>query len=186
MLQATTILAALTLVVAACGSSSSSASKTGAAASFAARRATIAACLKKQGITLPQRPPGAGRPPAGNVGAGGALGGLFEVGPRPGARGPQFQAAMRKCGLRARGGRGRLFLTAAGKSALKAFVACVRGSGYPLPAPNTSGTGPVFDPKKVNRTNPKLIVAAAKCQHLLPQPRFGGGAPAGPPGGPGQ
>jgi hypothetical protein len=176
---------ALSLALAACGSSSSSASKGGtsttANGSFAARRAAIRACLQKQGINLPQRPPGGGPP------RGGGLGGLFGGG----GGGPQgqnaskFRAAMQKCGLNFRGRRGRFFSTAAGKRALNAFVACVKKNGYALPTPNTSGNGPVFDPTKVNRNDPKLIVAAAKCQKLLPRPRFrrGGFGPGGPDGG---
>ncbi len=100
-----------------------------------------------------------------------------------GAQGAKFRAAMRKCGINFRGGRERFFSSPAGKRALNSFVDCVRKNGYNLPAPNTSGNGPVFDPSKINRNDPKLIVGAAKCRHLLPRPRFGPGRGGGPPGG---
>jgi hypothetical protein len=54
-------------------------------------------------------------------------------------------------------------------------------NGYKLPKPNLSGTGPVFDPRTVNRTDPKFIAAAQKCQALIPRPA-GAGAPPGGPG----
>jgi len=173
------------LVLAACGSSSSSSSSKSTTSatgtgSFAARRAQIQACLKKQGITPPARPQGG--PPGGGAGAGTGLGGLFGGGP-PGGRGnPKMRAALRKCGINFAGGRRRFFSTPAGKQALNSFVACVRKNGYNLPDPNTSGNGPVFDPTKVNRNDPKLIVAAAKCRYLLPRPRFGPGGGGPPPG----
>jgi hypothetical protein len=53
----------------------------------------------------------------------------------------------------------------------------VRRNGFALPAPNTSGRGPVFDPTKVNQRDPAFVKASAKCQQLLGAP--GGGPPPG-------
>ncbi len=47
-----------------------------------------------------------------------------------------------------------------------------------MPAPNLSGSGPVFDASKVNRNDPKFQKAAQKCQSLL---RFGRGTTGPPP-----
>ena len=92
LLQALALLGAFALVlaVAACGSSSSSASKatTRAGGAFAARRAAIATCLKKQGITLPQRPPATALP----IAAGRRL-----------AAGPGWTVRRRRAKTRARG-----------------------------------------------------------------------------------
>jgi hypothetical protein len=176
--------AAVSVALAACGSSSPS-STTASNGQPGARRAAIAACLKKQGITPPAGPRG-GRPggPPGGAGAPVPGAGLFG-GPNRGAGGgSRFRAALQKCGIRAfgrRGGRGGIAGTPAGRAALTRFSACMKQNGYALPAPNLSGSGPVFDPRKVNRRDPKFLAAAAKCQGLIPRPPGpGGGAP--PPG----
>jgi hypothetical protein len=132
--------------------------------------------MKKQGFNLPPRPAGAqpGGPPGGARGFGFGLGG----GANPGD--PKLQAALPKCGANFSGR--RRALSPAMKTALPKFVACVRKNGYNLPKANTSGTGPVFDPTKVNQTDPKFRAAAQKCQGLLPRPTGppnGGGPPAG-------
>jgi hypothetical protein len=146
-------------------------------------RAALAACLKQQGVTLPPRPPGAapGGPPPG----GGAP--PFAAGRRPRGRGFGFfgrnlspaqrqklQAALQKCGARFGGGRFGQGRFAANnprfRAALTKFVACVRQHGFNLPTPNTSGSGPVFDPRKVNRNDPKFVAASRACQGLLRPP----------------
>jgi hypothetical protein len=167
------IAIAATVAVAGCGGGSSS-SGTNASASNAAanagggRRAAIAACLKKQGLSVPQRPRGQGRGGPGLFGGGaGGGGGRFQS--------SQFRAALRKCGINPPAG--RRFNGAMYRQAITKFAACVRRNGYNLPAPNFSGKGPVFDPSKVNRNDPKFIAAARKCQGLL---RFR--RPGAPPG----
>lgn len=164
----TTIAASLVVaaLVAGCGSSSPSSTTRTTAASG---RAQIQACLKKQGVTLPQRPKGA--PPAG--GGGFFFGGGTGNAQRPsGFRSdPKVAAALRKCGVNLQVRRsGNPRNSARFKQALNKFVACMKRNGYALPKPNTSGRGPVFDASKVNRNDPKFKSAAAKCQTLL---RFG-------------
>ncbi|HEY2600474.1 MAG TPA: hypothetical protein VGI67_02885 [Thermoleophilaceae bacterium] len=197
---------ALPLLVAACGSSSSA--STGASASTsstttpnfrsAAGRAQLATCLKKQGVTLPQRRQGG--PPAGGAGGGGGNGGggggfLFGGGngggngngrPSGNFRNSKLANALRKCGVTPGQGAGGGFRAGANgarfNQALTKFVACMKQNGYPLPKPNTSGKGPVFDASKVNRNDPKFKSAAQKCQSLLrlgPQPGGGNGSPPG-------
>jgi hypothetical protein len=51
------------------------------------------------------------------------------------------------------------------------YVTCVRSHGFDLPAPNFSGTGPVFSTAKVNTHSAKFIAASKACQSLL---NFGG------------
>jgi hypothetical protein len=58
----------------------------------------------------------------------------------------------------------------------------MKTNGYKLPQPNLSGNGPVFDSRKVNRSDPKFVAAAQKCQALIPRPPGGGGPPGGPGG----
>jgi hypothetical protein len=167
---------ALAIGLTACGSSSTpkTTSTTAAATrgSGGARRAQIAACLKKQGITLPNRRPGTGQ------GGGGLFGGGGNGG--PGGSGSRFRAALQKCGLRAGLGRRGFLTTAAGRSAIARFAACMARNGYALPKPNLSGSGPVYDPAKVNRNDPKFVKAAAACQSLVP--RRPNGPPQGAPG----
>lgn len=181
-------MACCALVLAACGGSSTPRAATTAttaandAGGNGPRFAAARACLQKQGITLPQRPPGAQRP----GGPGGVPGGnLFNPGPGAGANAarraqfntPAFQAAARKCGLTLRRFRAN---PAARRAAINNFVACVRKNGYNLPAPNFSGKGPVFQAAQVNQKDPKFVAASQKCQSLL-RPA-GPGAGGGPPG----
>jgi hypothetical protein len=179
-----TLLAVLlSLTVAACGSSSGASSKatsTSASAGKAGaqnpqRFAALRSCLAKQGITLPT-PPAGRRPPS--------QGGPAVPGGRPfgGAGGPalpsgvsraQYQAALKKCGagnLRA----GNRFNSAGSKAALTRFAACMRENGVNLPAPNTSGSGPVFNTKGIDVKSSAFTAAEAKCRTALP-----GGSGAG-------
>lgn len=154
LIRAVLICGAL-VAVAGCGSSSSGSSATQASASAPQQ---AAACLKKQGITLPQRRP-ANRPPGGGAGSG-----FFFGGGQP--RGSsKVRAALRKCGVNPQR---RRFQVGANnpqfKQALDKFVTCMRKNGYDMPAPNTSGNGPVFDASKVNRNDPKFKAATSKCQ----------------------
>jgi hypothetical protein len=175
------------LGLAACGgggSSSSSSTGTTAAATSAStgtsakkapntgRFAAIRECLQKNGITLPQRTPGQKRPPGG---AGGFLGGGAGG---PGAAGraqlpkgvtrARYEAALKKCGAGAFAGRGGTrFKSPAFKTALTKFAACMRENGVNVPAPNTSGNGPVFDTKGIDTSSAQFKAAEAKCQSDL-------------------
>ncbi len=187
------IAALLAMVaLAACGSSSSN-STTGvkAAASTTSskgsnRFSALRECLQKQGITLPSRPagggPATGTPPSGVVPpAGGAPG--FKL--PQGVSRAKFQEALKKCGGGFRFGRRRPN-SAASKAALAKFASCMRENGVNLPAPNTSGKGPVFDTKGIDTTSSKFKSAQIKCRSPL-KGAFGGprgtAQGGGPPGG---
>ena len=163
---------ATTLTLAACGGSggattthaSSTTATTAAAATRTFDRAKLAACLKQQGVTLPARRPG-GSPNGGPPGPGRFFGSLSS------AQRAKLRAALQKCGAPF-GGRFALrrrfdARNPAFRAALTRFVACVRRHGFNLPAPNTSGNGPVFDPSKVNRSDPRFLAASRACQGLL-------------------
>jgi|SRR5947209_5927600 len=169
------IALAATVAVAGCGGGSSSSGTTTASNALASggggRRAAIAACLKKQGLNLPQRPRGEGRGGPGLFGGGGR---------RRRFQNPQFRAALRKCGINPPAG--RRFNGSMYRQTITKFAACVRQNGYNLPAPNFSGRGPVFDPSKVNRNDPKFMAAARKCQGLLRFRRPDAPAPGGAAG----
>jgi hypothetical protein len=179
-------------VLAACGGSSTStaASKTTAtkAASGSARFSSLRECLKKQGITLPQRKPGTTGQPGG-PGAGGLLGGGGSGGPAlpSGVSREQFEAARKKCGGattgRGPGGAGRLSSPTAKKS-LTAFASCMRENGVNLPTPNTSGSGPVFNTKGINTKSATFTAASKKCSSLLQLGAPGGGPPGAGAGAP--
>ena len=194
------------LGLAACGGSSSSSSSSTAAAATststgtgakgpnAGRFAAVRECLQKNGITLPKRTPGQKRP---SGGAGGFLGGGAGAGGAAG--GPQlpkgvtraqYEAALKKCGGgNFTGGGGARFKSPAIKAALAKFATCMRENGVNVPAPNTSGTGPVFDTKGIDTSSAQFKAAEAKCQSDLSGafrrgPGAGGspsasGAPAG-------
>jgi hypothetical protein len=139
----------------------------GAAGARSGRFAAIRECLQKNGITLPQRTPGQGRPPGG---AGGLPGGASGPQLPKGVTRAQYEAALKKCGggnLAGRGGgtariRNRAFLTALGK-----FASCLRQNGVNVPVPNTSGNGPVFDTKGIDTSSAKFKAAEVKCQPIL-------------------
>jgi hypothetical protein len=187
---AVSLLLLTALLLSACGGSSKGSSSTAAAATgaqrggqFRARAASVRACLQKNGVTLPKRPTGSGQ---GAPGEGGA----------PGRRGPfgsgaagtpqlpkgvtraQLEAAFKKCG----GGtfaRNRGFDSAAGRQRYAKFAQCMRKNGVELPAPNTSGKGPIFDTKGIDTSSAAFKAADAKCmKELRPS---GGAAGEGPP-----
>jgi hypothetical protein len=164
------------------GSASTSASSTtpaGTRGQFRARATALRACLKKEGITLPERKPGQnGQRP----------GGLFSLG--GGLRLPkgitraQLQAALKKCGGNFAGAR-RFGGGARNTQRLAKFVACMRQNGVNLPAPNTSGKGPVFNTNGLDTASATFRKADAKCvRELIPPGGAGAGPGSGPPGGP--
>ncbi len=171
------VLVLASLVLAACGGSSSTSSSsngtttsasattptTGGAPGAAGGRFTaIRECLQKNGITLPKRTPGQ-RPSPGT--GGGFLGG----GPAlpKGVTKAQYEAAIKKCGGfphgTFRGGAGGLN-TAAGRQALAKFAACMSENGVKIPAPNTSGKGPIFNTTGIDTSSAKFREAEAKCR----------------------
>jgi hypothetical protein len=183
------------LGLAACGSSSSSSTKTttsastGAGAKGAGRFAAVRECLEKEGITLPTRTPGQKRPPGG---AGGFLGGGGAAGGAGAAGGPKlpagvtrakYEAALKKCGggQFGRGGAAARFNNPTFKAALAKFATCMRENGVNVPAPNTSGSGPVFDTKGIDTSSAQFKAAEAKCQSDL-SGAFKRGTGAGAPG----
>jgi hypothetical protein len=175
------------LVLGACGGSGGSASSATASTSASStgpvptrgRFVALRECLRKNGITLPQRKPGQGGP-----GRGLFLGG---AGPRlpPGVSSAQFEAAVKKCGAFARGrlNRARRLNNPAYRQALTRFAACMRENGVKLPAPNTSGKGPIFNTSGVNTASASFTAASAKCRSLLgPSLTPGQGATGAPTG----
>jgi hypothetical protein len=53
------------------------------------------------------------------------------------------------------------------KDALSKFAACLRQNGVNIPAPNTSGKGPVFSTKGLQTNTPKFRQATTKCRSVL-------------------
>ena len=158
---------------------------------FAARFAAIRECLQKQGVTLPQRQPGQ-RPPYGGGFLGGATGGASGAtgfgGPRlpSGVSREKFEAAMKKCGGSTHFGGGGFggggvgggrFHSPVAAQALTKFASCMRENGVNVPAPNTSGTGPIFNTKGLDTTSPAFKSALAKCRPMLSGAFHPGGAP---------
>ena len=210
----TTVALALGLLLtclglAACGGSSSTtstsanasattpgrASGAGATGPGGARFKAVRECLQKHGITLPQRPPGQrGGRPGGPSGPGGFLGGSGAGGPQlpNGVTRAQMQAALKKCGAGGQFRRGGARLKSpAYKAALTKFAACMRENGVNVPAPNTSGNGPIFSTKGLNTASAQFRSAELKCRSDLagalrraPGAGATGAAGATPPSGP--
>lgn len=150
------------------GATSTGGSSTQGTAPGAGRRrfGAIRECLQKNGVTLPQRTPGSGAPGGGFQGAGG--------GPTlpKGVTRSQFEAAMKKCGggnFGARVGRnGRAGLNSpVFQAALTKYAECLRQNGIDIPAPNTSGKGPIFNTKGIDTSSAKFRSATMKCRANL-------------------
>lgn len=93
----------------------------------------------------------------------------------------RYQEALKKCGGARRGPSSARFNSEAGRAALTKYVACMREDGVNLPAPNTSGKGPVFNTKGLNTQSASFTSAQSKCQSDLRAVLGGGGPPSGPP-----
>ncbi len=190
--RATPALVALCAVaacvtLAACGSSgggSSSSAKgstsaTGPGRAGSGRFTQLRSCLQKAGITLPAPPAGA-TPGSGAPGAAGSNGRRRLQLPK-GVTQSQFRAALKKCGGGAFG-RGRVgaFNSPAARAGLVKFAACLRQNGIDVPAPNTTGKGPVFSTKGIDTSSSKFKAAESKCRSNL-KGAFAPGAGAGAP-----
>ncbi len=174
----TSLVLAAAVLLAACGSSSSGSSTTATTAAQAAttapqggkRFSALRECLSKNGIQLPQRKAGQ-RPPNGQGGAQPFSRGAFGGAPRlpKGVTRAQFEAAMKKCGgtVGRFGAQGARVNSPQFKAALAQFAACMRTNGVALPAPNTSGKGPIFDTKGINTNSPTWQAAQKKCSPVL-------------------
>jgi hypothetical protein len=169
------------LVIAGCGGSSSSGSSsseesTSGSSSPAAGAGPgnfeiseeARACLKEQGFEPPE-----GGPPAGQAGEGGPPAG-FGAG---GANGGKFKEAFEACGIEGPTGKGKPggapTNSAAFRTSVKNYVACVRENGYEMPEPNLSGEGPIFSKSEVNQEDPKFKAASKKCESALRQLKGG-------------
>jgi hypothetical protein len=201
------VLVLASLVLAACGGSSKSSSSTTSTSAKAASKTTtggpagagskrftaLRECLAKEGITLP-KPTGAGRKPGkGGPGAAGGFLGGGGAGPRQLPKGvskTKYEAAIKKCGGGFAGGghfkRGGAssFASPAAKAALTKFATCMRENGVNVPAPNTSGKGPVFNTKGLNTSSSTFKAAETKCASILRaayKPSEGAGGGGEPP-----
>ncbi len=189
---ALTLLASC-LALAACGSSGSSTTTSTSAASTTTagggtgptgagtgRFTALRECLQKNGITLPKRTPGQ-RPRGGGPGGffGGGTGAKLPNGVTP----AQMQAALKKCGAGSVPGLRRIN-TPAYTQAFTKFAACMREHGVNVPAPNTSGNGPVFSTRGLNVNSATFRSAQEKCRAdiagLLGPPRGASGPSGGP------
>ncbi len=196
------VLLLASIALGACGGSSNSSTTSASAAAatstapapsgttapgtLAGRFAALRECLQKNGITLPKRTPGQARPPGGGFLGGGGTGPTLPQG----VTRAQYEAAVKKCGGFARGGFGGGARVASPhfKEALAKFAACMNENGIKLPAPNTSGKGPIFNASGLNTSSAQFKAAETKCRSVLTSsfraaPGAGGGTqePGAPP-----
>jgi hypothetical protein len=188
------VLLFASLVLAACGGSSSTTSSStnasattstaaGASGANTGRFAALRACLQKNGVTLPQRTPGQ-NPQRGL----GLLGGSGGPQLPKGVTRAQYEAAAKKCGGfagrgPAGGGTAARLSSPAFKQGLAKFAACMTQHGVKVPAPNTSGKGPIFNTTGLNTKSAQFKAAESSCFAVLRSAfpaRGTGGAPGGP------
>ncbi|HTD58522.1 MAG TPA: hypothetical protein VK672_06465 [Solirubrobacteraceae bacterium] len=53
------------------------------------------------------------------------------------------------------------------RQALAKYGECLRQNGVNIPAPNTSGKGPIFSTKGLNTSSPQFRAATVKCRATL-------------------
>jgi hypothetical protein len=134
------------------------------------RFAAVRECLQKNGVSMPQRPAGGG--------PGGFLGGGEAPKLPKGMTRAQYQELLKKCGggafrdhafagPRGNGRTERAFNSPRFRQALVAFAACLRQNGIAIPAPNTSGKGPIFNIKSLDTKSPQFRRAEVKCRAAL-------------------
>jgi hypothetical protein len=165
-------------------SASATTATTGATGTRTGRFAGLRECLQRNGITLPKRRPGQGAGVGGLLGGGSSSG---ATGPRlpSGVSRPQYEAAIKKCGglgaFRSfRGGAAPRLNNPAFKQAIANFAQCMRQNGVNVPAPKTSGGGPIFNSAGIDTKSAQFKAAEAKC---LPALRSSTRPSTGGPGG---
>ncbi|MGC2372852.1 MAG: hypothetical protein WA484_03155 [Solirubrobacteraceae bacterium] len=140
-------------------SSSTSASHPATPATAQSRFSSIRTCLQKNGVNLPA--PTHGRSASGHS---------------SGIPTATLQAALKKCYAgRTLGAFGKPTRPPASQAttgpvfrqALTKYAACLRQNGVNLPAPNTSGKGPIFSTKGINMSSPQFRAASMKCRATL-------------------
>ena len=187
MLPALFAALAAVVLLAACGSSggasSTSASSSGKGTSTTGsagggRFASLRTCMQKEGINLPAPKGAPGQGGQGGPGAGGGRPGGFLKAPE-GVSQAKFQEALKKCGAQNFAGRGSRNLSSpTARAALTSYATCMREHGVSLPAPNTSGKGPVFNTSGVNTSSTAFKSAQKACQgDLAGAFAAGGGSP---------
>jgi hypothetical protein len=164
------------LALTACGGSSgstSSSSRTTAGASTATSaagnalahsEAVLRVCLAQKGVTIPPSE---------------SLSGILDHGTAPklppGVTRAQYETAVIRCGVVGPAPKADQV-----RQKLISFAECMRAHGIPLPPPNTSGKGPVFNASGLNATTPQYRSAAAACRRFLGALlQFRGTKPAG-------
>jgi hypothetical protein len=166
-------LVLVAILLAACGGGSGSAASTNASTSTgtattsgagtagtagrnSAAFTKYAACLKKNGMTLPAR--GAGGAPGAGNGAAGTNGGNGGPPPGQGAGNPKFQKAQAACASLRPAGAGRFGGQGGNSAANAAFTNCLKINGV------TATT---------SRTSAAFKKAMTACASLRPQPQQG-------------
>ena len=135
-------------------SGSTAAGSTAATSTAATQPERLRACLKRLGINVPS-----------SVSTVSDL----VANPPKGVSRAQLVAAVQSCGdigpglatVKPRA------TPSAYAQAFVSFVSCMREQGVNLPAPNTSGKGPVIDLKGVDTTSAKYKAAAGKCAPIV-------------------
>jgi len=133
----------------------------------AGRFAAVRECLRKNGIVLPKHTPGQ-RPvlPAGTTRA-------------------QYEVLIKKCGGGVFSGGAARFRSPQFKAELAKFAACMKENGVNVPAPNTSGKGPIFNSAGIDTRSATFRAAESKCSAALrssfrrPSPAGGAGQATG-------
>jgi hypothetical protein len=174
---ALSILLAASIGLTACGGSSSS-TPTPAAANVTSTPTTTSAGPGTAGTTTA---PTTGTPTTGTTAPGGASTGTSSTPSTGTAPTGTSSTSTPPAGTATTGTTGTppsahippVYTTPRAHRAFARFAACMRQNGIPLPEPNTTGKGPLFDTKGIDTTSAKFKAAGKKCRFVL----FGTAAP---------
>jgi hypothetical protein len=142
------------------------------------RNLAFTTCLKQHGVTLPSRPPGAGR------GGSGGGGGFFGGAGLSSADQAAFSACRSKLPAGGFGGRG--FAGGASATQIKAYLSCLSDHGVRVPTTTSAPSGGSGFPRlgtslRGLRSDPHFAAASRTCAPLLPA--RGATTPTTPAGG---
>lgn len=149
------------LAIAACGAARTHSEPTSVSRANDEPRSDVglSACLARQGITGPEEP--AHTEPSSDVG--GVLGqGGMRV-PAGVAR-SHFEVALKKCGLGKIQVQGAPITNSTFRRQIVRLATCLRHSGFDIAPPNMSGTGPVFDTRRIDTASARWRISKRACR----------------------
>jgi hypothetical protein len=119
----------------------------------------LSACLARQGIAGTEEP--AHTEPSSDVGGVLGQGGMRVP---VGVARSHFEAALKKCGVGKIQVQGAPITNSTFRRQIVRLAICLRHSGFEIPPPNMSGTGPVFDTRRIDTASARWRTSKRACR----------------------